>query len=112
MTTDPRTRSLSETCALRSPQRPLHTRGGSPNYLEKSLAAAAEPFTGITTNGRVIPGLFGIQKTGVSTQTIREAADAFLGSLTTAQRDKTLFPVDTDQRYVFHWKAGRIKKCK
>jgi hypothetical protein len=65
--------------------------------LEKSLAAAAEPFTGITTNGRVIPGLFGIQKTGVPTQTIREAADAFLGSLTTAQRDKTLFPVDTDQ---------------
>ena len=97
MTTDPRTRSLSETCALRSPQRPLHTRGGSPNYLEKSLAAAAEPFTGITTNGHAIPGLFGIQKTGVSTQTIREAADAFLGSLTTAQRDKTLFPVDTDQ---------------
>ena len=97
MTSDPRTRSLSETCAQRGSQRPLHTRGGSPNYLEKSLAAAAEPFKGITTNGQVIPGLFGIQKTGVSTQTIREAADAFLGSLTTEQRDKTLFPVHTDQ---------------
>ncbi|HEX7231066.1 MAG TPA: DUF3500 domain-containing protein [Candidatus Binatia bacterium] len=65
--------------------------------MEKSLVAAAEPFKGITTNGQVIPGLFGIQQTGVSTQSIREAADAFLGSLTTAQRDKTLFPVDTDQ---------------
>lgn len=97
MTIDPRTRSLSDTCAERSPNRPLHTRGGSPNYLEKSLAAAAEPFKGITTNGTVIPGLFGIQKIGISTQTIREAAEAFLGSLSAEQRAKTLFPVDTDQ---------------
>ena len=41
--------------------------------------------------------LYGIQKTGVSTQSIREAAEAFLGSLNSAQRAKTLFPVDTDQ---------------
>jgi hypothetical protein len=45
--------------------------------LEKSLAAAAEPFKGITINGTVIPGLFGIQKTGVSTQAICEAARLF-----------------------------------
>ena len=40
MTTDPRTRGLSETCTERGPNRPLHTKGGSPNYVEKSLAAA------------------------------------------------------------------------
>ena len=97
MSSDPRTRSLSETCAQRGPNRPLHTQGGGPNYLEKSLAAAAEPFKGITSDGNVIPGLFGIQKTGVSTQSIREAAEAFLGSLNPAQRAKTLFSVDTDQ---------------
>jgi hypothetical protein len=97
MATDPRTQSLSETCAQRGPNRPLHTRGGSPNYLEKSLAAAAEPFKGITTDGNVIPGLYSIQKTGVSTQSIREAAEAFLGSLSAEQRAKALFPVDTDQ---------------
>jgi hypothetical protein len=97
MATDPRTQSLSETCAQRGPNRPLHTRGGSPNYLEKSLAAAAEPFKGITTDGNVIPGLFGIQKTGVPTRSIREAAEAFLGSLDAEQRARTLFPVDTDQ---------------
>ena len=97
MSTDPRTRSLSETCTQRGPNRPLHTRGGSPNYLEKSLAAAAEPFKGITSDGNVISGLYGIQKTGVSTQTIREAAEAFLGSLNAEQRAKTLFPIDTDQ---------------
>lgn len=95
--TDPRTRGLSETCAERGPNRPLHTQGGGANYVEKSLAAAAEPFTGISTDGTIIPGLFGIQKTGVSTQSIREAAAAFLGSLSSEQRAKTLFPVDTDQ---------------
>jgi hypothetical protein len=65
--------------------------------LEKSLAAAAEPFKGITADGNVIPGLFSIQKTGVSTQSIRDAAQGFLESLTAEQRAKTLFPIDTDQ---------------
>jgi hypothetical protein len=94
---DPRTRGLSETCAERGPNRPLHTKGGGANYVEKSLAAAAEPFKGISTDGTIIPGLFAIQKTGVSTQSIREAAAAFLGSLSSEQRARTLFPVDTDQ---------------
>jgi hypothetical protein len=97
MSTDPRTRSLSETCVQRGPNRPLFTKGGPPNYVEKSLAAAAEPFKGITSDGNAIPGLYGIQKTGVSTQSIREAAEAFLGSLNSEQRSKTLFPVDTDR---------------
>ena len=96
MTSDPRTRGLHETCHQRGPQRPLHRQGGGPNYLEKSLAAAAEPFKGITTGGGVIPGLFSIEQTGISTRTIREAADAFLASLTSEQRAKTIFPVDTD----------------
>ena len=97
MSSDPRTHSLSETCAQRGPNRPLHTKGGSPNYVEKSLAAAAEPFKGITSDGNVIPGLFSVQKTGVSTQSIREAAEAFLGSLNAQQHAKTLFSVDTDR---------------
>ena len=97
MSNDPRTHSLSETAAARGPNRPLFTKGGPPNYVEKSLAAAAEPFKGITTDGKVIPGLFRIQKTGSSTQSTREAAEAFLGSLTPDQRSKTLFPIDTDQ---------------
>ena len=97
MNSDPRTRSLSETAAARGPHRPLFTQGGPPNYAEKSLAAAAEPFKGITRDGTVIPGLFAIQKTGVSTRSIREAAEAFLGSLTAEQRNKTLFAVDSDQ---------------
>jgi hypothetical protein len=97
MSTDPRTRRLSETAAQRGPNRPLFTKGGPPNYVEKSLAAAAEPFKGVTSDGNVIPGLFGIQKTGVTTRSIREAAETFLGSLTAEQRRKTVFSIDTDQ---------------
>jgi Protein of unknown function (DUF3500) len=97
MASDPRTRSLSDTCNERGPNRPLFTKGGPPNYVEKSLAAAAMPFKGITRDGNVISRLFGIQNTGVSTQSIREAAEGFLGSLTSEQHTKTLFPVDTDQ---------------
>jgi hypothetical protein len=54
----------------------------------------AEPFTGITTDGQVIPGLFPIQSTGVSTAPVRQAAEQFLAVLTAEQRARTLFPVD------------------
>ena len=94
-TIDPRTRAISETSASRGPNRPLFTRGGPPNYVQNSLAAAGEPFKGITADGSIVPGLYPVQKTGVSTRLIREAAADFLGSLTPAQRAKTLFPVDT-----------------
>jgi hypothetical protein len=40
-------------------------------------------------------GLYPLQKTGVPTHSIREAAADFLGALTPEQRAKTLFPVDT-----------------
>ena len=54
----------------------------------------AAPFKGITTNGNVIPNLFEIRSTGVSTEPVRRAAEAFLKSLTSEQRAKTVFPVD------------------
>jgi hypothetical protein len=69
--------------------------------LRLSLAAEtpglAEPFKGITTNGQIEPGLFAIRSTGVSTKGVRDAADAFLASLTQAQRAKTLFAVDDNE---------------
>lgn len=57
----------------------------------------AEPFKGITTDGNVTPGLFKIRSTGVSTQPVRKAAEAFLGSLTEDQRKRTLYAVDDDE---------------
>jgi len=57
-------------------------------------AGLATPFTGVTTNGTVVPGLFTIQSTGVSTGPVRQAAAAFLAALTAEQRSRTTFPVD------------------
>ena len=54
----------------------------------------ADPFKGVTTNGNVLPGLFQISPTGVSTEPVRVAAERFIASLTTVQLARTLFPVD------------------
>jgi Protein of unknown function (DUF3500) len=54
----------------------------------------AEPFKGITADGRTVPGLFPIQPTGVPTAAVRSAAEKFLASLTSAQRAKTMFAID------------------
>jgi Protein of unknown function (DUF3500) len=77
--------------------RPLKFGGGPANYLQNALKAVAEPFKGNTTEGTVVPGLFPIKATGVSTQTICAAAEAFLGSLSAEQRARALFPVDAKQ---------------
>lgn len=60
-------------------------------YERKGLA---EPFKGITTDGNVVPGLFPIHSTGVSTAAVRSAAETFLSSLTSEQRARTMFDVD------------------
>jgi hypothetical protein len=54
----------------------------------------AQPFKGITTDGTVVPGLFAIRSTGVSTAPVRQASEAFLKSLSAAQRARTVFAVD------------------
>ena len=63
----------------------------SEDFEQKGLA---EPFKGITTAGKVEPGLFEIRSTGVSTEPVRKAAETFLAALTPEQRAKTTFPVD------------------
>lgn len=63
----------------------------SEDFERKGLA---EPFKGITTDGNIVPGLFPIQATGVSTSGVRNAAERFLASLTAPQRAKTMFAVD------------------
>jgi len=54
----------------------------------------AEAFRGVTADGSVAPGLFEVRSTGVSTAPVGEAAAAFLESLGSAEREKTVFPVD------------------
>lgn len=65
-------------------------------YSAKGEAALAEPFTGITTDGTALEGLFPIAKTGVSTRPIQDTADAFLASLGPEQQARALFPVESE----------------
>lgn len=70
-----------------------------PDGLQRQLARAqanmATPFTGITTDGNAVPGLYAVRKTGISVQPIIYAADAFLASLTPDERAAASFDVDS-----------------
>jgi hypothetical protein len=66
-------------------------RQWSEEYEQENLAA---PFRGITTNGDVVPDLFKISPSGVSTEPVRNAAEKFIGSLTSVQLARSMFPVD------------------
>jgi hypothetical protein len=66
----------------------------SEEYEQEGLAA---PFRGITTDGNVLPGLFEISPSGVSTEPVRSAAEKFIASLTNVQLARTMFPVDDIQ---------------
>ncbi len=57
-------------------------------------AALAEPYRGIYYLDVPPADLFPIQKTGVSTEPVRQSAKAFLASLSKEDRKKTVFPVD------------------
>jgi hypothetical protein len=66
----------------------------SEEFEQEGLAA---PFRGITTDGHVVPGLFQISPSGVSTEPIRNAAEKFIATLTNAQLARTMFLVDDIQ---------------
>jgi hypothetical protein len=59
--------------------------------------ALAEPFRGVTTDGTVRTGLFGIESTGVSTAPVKAAAEAFLAGLTQEQKKAATFAVTDDE---------------
>ena len=63
---------------------------------EKNEQSAREPFKGITTNGEIVPGLFPIQRTGISTEPIRRAALALLDVLSPEQRQLASFDLGSD----------------
>jgi hypothetical protein len=69
---------------------------------QQQLAALAEPFVGVTTDGTPIPDLYPIRATGVTTEPVREAAERFLEGLSQTQRDATCFPVDSTEWRDWH----------
>jgi hypothetical protein len=80
-------------------QQPAEDRGERFRRMSRDAETRglADPFKGITTMGEVMPGLFGIRSTGVSTAPVRKAAEAFLGGLGVEQRTKTMFAVDDSE---------------
>jgi hypothetical protein len=57
------------------------------------LEALSEPFVGIRTSDGIQEGLYSIESTGVSTQPVVDAAQAFVNSLTKTQQIHSIFSV-------------------
>jgi Protein of unknown function (DUF3500) len=64
---------------------------------EAALEHAAGQFTGITTDGSPLAGLFPLRPSGVSTAAITAAAQAYLASLDEAQRATGQLPIDANE---------------
>ena len=62
-------------------------------FTDRNDATLAEPYRGITS-GTAERGLFPIRATGVSTEPVRRAAQAFLAALTPEQRARTTYRMD------------------
>jgi hypothetical protein len=65
------------------------------NMLDLAKRELSQDFKGITTRGEVIPGLFPMHKTGLSTQPVVAAAAAFLATLDSCQRQEVAFEVNS-----------------
>ncbi len=66
------------------------------NNIRDAETQIAEPFRGLTADGQVLPGLFALQETSLSNEGMKRAADAWLASIDSGQRDSALFSVDSD----------------
>ncbi len=90
---------MAGTCLISEAQqkRPGRGPGGGNRFADMEKKAIAEPFVGITADGKVETGLFEIKSTGVKTTGVRKAALSFLAGLSDEQRTKTKFPVDDSE---------------
>jgi hypothetical protein len=62
-------------------------------FRERANSGLAESFRGIASGGEIVPGVFSIEKTGVSLAPVLEAARSFLTTLTTEQRKAASFAI-------------------
>ncbi|HEX2861250.1 MAG TPA: DUF3500 domain-containing protein [Lacunisphaera sp.] len=66
-------------------------------FAEREAAAVAEPYVGVIAPDGRQAGLFPLRVTGVQTEGLVGAAQAFLDCLTPAQKARTAFPVEDDE---------------
>jgi hypothetical protein len=72
----------------------LPPKGVLPTYMARAQEMLANPFVGITTDGKPVPGLFSLRKTGISVQPIIDATGRFLATLNPEQRKAATFGID------------------
>jgi hypothetical protein len=81
-------------------------------YLERcariTAAVRDQGFKGLTTDGQVVPGLFPLRPTAVSTQPIRAAAEALLEALDAEQRAQAVFAIDAPEWHLWHGLFTRL----
>src|SRR5260370_16907945 len=61
--------------------------------LDRAKAGLAERFHGVVSGGGIVPGLFAIEKTGISLTPLLEAARSFVAALSTDQRKIACFTI-------------------
>jgi hypothetical protein len=64
---------------------------------EAERKALSDPFTGITSDGKIQSNLFSIKSTGISTGEIKSAVEEFLNSLAPEQKINCTFPIDAPE---------------
>ena len=74
-------------------QYPLSLLEQKGNFSAGAARALGQPFHGLTTSDGIIKGLFPIKSTGASTAQIKEAADRFLATLSTADLSRVHFAI-------------------
>jgi len=85
---------LFATTILSQSQYPINLLEQKGNFSAGAARALGQPFRGVATSDGIDLGLFPIKSTGVSTAPIREAADNFLATLSTADLSRTHFAIN------------------
>ena len=86
--------ALAVAVVAQAPDREAYAQRSREFSARMESTGLKEPFKGITSNGTVVPNLFPIRSTGVTTAPVRTVAAAFVASLSADQRRRTVFPVD------------------
>ncbi len=68
-----------------------------PAYVKAANARLDQPYEGISADGKIVPGLYSIERTGVSTAPVKAAADAFIAALDTQGKARVMVAVDSDR---------------
>ncbi len=90
----PLTIVLSGTSVLSQSQYPVELLNQKGTFSRGAAEAIGQPFRGIASSTGIVSGLFPLRATGVSTDSIRVAADTFLATLNTADLSRSHFAID------------------